>query len=196
MEEQNKQTHKVPKEMKDKVLSFIADEFVKGYSLQVIADKLEAIYNVTISKTMVYKYIEKVKAEWYEARLESIERLKAIELQRIGKLEATAWDGWERSLRKKTRKAEKKRLTSGGSGVAEGGDLTPVIALEPSESSTVETEGNGDPRFLAMVMTCIQMRCRILGVEAPVEFKGNVVTEMRRKIVVNTHQRPAPVPSN
>lgn len=85
--------------------------------------------------------------EWRESAAADINHKIALEIAKLDNVEATAWAAFEGS----------------------------------KETTTVQTEKGmtvyntaGDPRFLVIIQSCIDKRCKILGIDAPerVELSG------------------------
>ena len=75
---------------------------------------------------------------------------KAQELAKIDEVERQAWVAWERSQ--------------------EDAESTKVVETASDKRYEAQTKGQaGDPRFLDIVMKCVDRRCKILGVDAPVK---------------------------
>jgi hypothetical protein len=181
------------KHEREELLNVVADLYLQGYSYRQIADQVAANSTRTISQQTAFNYVKKLKAEWLSNRLEKIDEMKAVELVRINKLEQEYWKAWYKSISKSIKTTTKKKVKPGGaSGVDEKGDIYAIPEVLDEDNSVTEYNPNGDPRFLFGVQWCIQMRCRILGIEAPVEFKGNVVTDMKRTIKIMPRARPRP----
>lgn len=182
---------KMTAQMQIDVIDMITSLYLKGNSYRVIANKIKEELGQTISFVMVGNYVNKMLEEWKQQRVSKIDDMKTIELSRIANLENTYWQGWERSLAGSKRTSDKQkakpRRTRDVNGV-----LTETMSVEQAEKSSYTEETFGDPRFLDGIKWCIQMRCKILGVEAPIEFKGNITSTVKRTTVFNTRTRNRP----
>lgn len=58
-----------------------------------------------------------------------------------------------------------------------------------SWEATKEVDGIGDARFLGGVQWCIQKRCKLLGIEAPLNIVGDMPNDMKRNIIFNLKTR-------
>lgn len=136
----------------------VAELYLKGYDQYYIADK------VKVTQQQVSQDIKKLVKRWQESQLESIAEKQAKELEKIDKVETEAWAAWTRSL-----KPINKTISKNGFNVK-----GPV---EMTEQETQEL--TGDPRFLATIQKCIDQRCKILGIDAPikVEHKGEITVK-------------------
>jgi hypothetical protein len=94
-----------------------------------------------------------IQQDWVEASVQALDERKALELAKLDSLELEYWDAWKRS--QKDAEVE----TTKYSGAAEG-------AGKIEKQKRVEAQV-GDARFLAGVMSCIERRCQILGIDAP-----------------------------
>lgn len=134
-------------------LLFIEGLYVKGKSQREIAQELSAARDYTVSHKTVGRDIAALLSRWRETACREINELKAAELARLNRLEREAWDEWERSKLKRERTLTEKRT----------GD-------NPGERAQIVKENLlGDPRYLQAVQWCIDKRCKILGLDAPVK---------------------------
>lgn len=136
--------------------AIIADLYLKGWSYTAIADKLG------ITRDMVAYDLDKIRGEWAQSALMDFDKARAAELARVDKLEATFWDAWERSCKGKKKTIQKQYNTTNPGG---GTGSQTSAAVESQETI-------GDPRFLNGIMTCIERRCRILGLDISERTKG------------------------
>ena len=83
------------------------------------------------------------------------------ELARLNELELTYWNSWEKSC-------TEKQTTSTEQSEGDGGAKRRAALKKESR--------DGNPAFLAGVERCIERRCKILGIDAPIKIKD--VTEM------------------
>lgn len=129
----------------------IARMYLAGRIQADIADELG------ISQATVSRDLKAVQAEWKEARINDIDERKRQELAKIDNLELEYWDAWRRSCENAEIETTKAQAGRG----SEGPDRI---------EKTKRVEGQtGDPRFLTGVMTCINKRCELLGLNAPVK---------------------------
>ena len=149
--------------------ALVSELYLKGKTQAEIAEQL-GVDQSTISRDLTA-----LQKQWKDSAIRNLDEAKARELAKIDALERTYWDAWERSVGQtqiKTIKA--KGDPKGAPGQAE---------------QTIRTEDlNGDPRYLAGVMSCIERRCRLLGIDAPetrrnVDASGNDVPPIVIKVV-------------
>lgn len=131
----------------------ITDYYLKGYSYREIAQNVSATVGngYSISHVTVANEINALIDEWRENSISDIERRKAIELEKLHKLEYTYWQAWHKSTQDhKTQTRMVRQARTKTTEVTE----TDVISM-------------GNPAYLAGIERCIQTRCKILGVNAP-----------------------------
>jgi hypothetical protein len=109
-----------------------------------------------LSRQQVGYDLAAIREEWLQSSLVNFGARKAEELARIDRLEREFWGAWEAS------KKEKETTTS--EQVNKGGD-------EQIKAAIRKEERTGDPRYLAGVERCIERRCKILGMDAPIETR-------------------------
>lgn len=118
-------------------------------SLRDIADA------VGVSKSQAHKDLAEVRRRWRESSIRDFDAAKERELEAIDRVEMAAWEGWERSLEDAVKLVEEDK---------QAGEY-------PGKTNRMETQGqSGDARFLNTVMSCIERRCKIFGVDAPTEL--------------------------
>jgi hypothetical protein len=131
-------------------------------------------------RDIIRKYITEATEEWKASKQDMVENHKAIELEKINRLEATYWDAWARSCEVQTKTTRVKNKNA-----KEGGRLA-LAQVRDDERQTM-----GDPRFLTGIQWCTEMRCKILGIEIPqtalqmntVNQQINNTTVINRKVV-------------
>jgi hypothetical protein len=105
-------------------------------------------------RDIIRKYITEATEEWKASKAEMLENHKAIELEKINRLEATYWDAWARSCEVQTTKTKIKKKGDG--------ERMALAQIRDDEKPAI-----GDPRFLTGIQWCTEMRCKILGIEVP-----------------------------
>ena len=139
--------------------SEVARLYLAGVDQVAIAERL-AVDQSTVSRDLAA-----LRKEWSASATADIGDHIAEALARLDALERAAWQAWERSGGKRQTVREKK----GGPGT---GKDTPVEVTTTTEVLT------GDPRYLERVHSCIERRCRLLGLDKPtgvdITSKGEV----------------------
>jgi hypothetical protein len=102
----------------------------------------------------VHKFVKEATEEWKANKQDMVDNHKAIELEKINRLEATYWDAWARSCEVLTKKTKIKKKGEG--------ERMALSQVRDDEKQTI-----GDPRFLSGIQWCTEMRCKILGIEVP-----------------------------
>ena len=133
-----------------------AEMYLNGATRAAIAQE------VGVSRATIQSDLAAIRVEWKESRIRDFDEAKALELAKLDNTEREAWAAWERS-----QKNAVKVKTS------QEGDFEKVEKW--SEGQT------GDPRFLQTVLTSIQRRCALLGLDAPfkhaqTDTQGNDIT--------------------
>lgn len=123
---------------------------VRGYTVVEICSELD------VTKTTGYKMIKRITDEWRRSAMASINEVKAKELAKLDHIEAAAWDGWERSK-------QSRRKQTVDSDILKLKD-SPALRT-PRKSKSVEEDRDGDPRYLDMILKCVDRRIRILGID-------------------------------
>lgn len=174
------------------LIDFTLELYLKGWSYRLIAKEIEDKYGRSLSFVTIGGYVKRLIEEWRKERVDKLDDLKTVELQRVNKLEQTYWEAWNRSLETHKRTMEKQKAAPGKS-VGEDGTIKDTMNVLHAEKTVINSENiYGDPRFLAGIQWCISMRCKILGIEAPIEFKGTMTSEIKRTTVFKTRTRQKP----
>ena len=112
-----------------------------------------------ISQQQVSYDLKAIRAAWLASAVRDFDALKAQELAKIDAVEREYWLAWERSKKDKE------------ISVQEGGEVDPQTRKPRIKKVVMRKEGQaGNPAFLAGVLTCIERRCAILGLDAPKRF--------------------------
>ena len=122
----------------------IAEWYVKGWSQYRMGQELG------ISKQSVNHQLKNLIKRWREDTALKIDDHKARELAKLNHVEKEYWEAWDKS--KEASRTAKQRTDARG-----------------ETKEIIQTEEVGDPRYLQGVMGCIDRRCKILGVDAPVK---------------------------
>lgn len=141
----------------------VAELCLKGHRTQrAIMAAYKASYGEPIGRGTVSRDLAAVREWWRQSAVEYIGQAIAEEIAKIDKVERSAWDAWERSIRNhEIRKASKLAKPA----VDEYGDEFDKVR---SKRLTIQTDDEiGDPRYLAIVERCIERRCKLLGLDAP-----------------------------
>jgi len=130
----------------------IAELYLQGKYQHEIAEELK------MSQATVSSDLRKMQAEWLQSALVNIDEVKAKELAKIDQLERTYWEAWQKSC--------------------EDAETTTATMQGDKTSSQLRKEKSmGDPRFLAGVERCIEKRCRIMGIDAPIKVDATTKGE-------------------
>ena len=114
---------------------------------------------IGLSQPHVSRALKTLHKQWLEDAATTIEKAKARELAKIDDLERTYYEAWERS-RENAESITKKQVGAG-----------PLARKEKSQTSKAQV---GNARFLVGVQWCIDRRCKILGIDAPVKSEAEL----------------------
>ncbi|GAB3783344.1 hypothetical protein GCM10028818_41170 [Spirosoma horti] len=147
-----------------------------------------------VTQGQVSQDLVAIRAEWQESTIFDFNEAKIQELVKIDHLESTLWDAWHDSKQPLKKKSTKMR-----------GEVNETTDKKAQKAKNLETtdyteERLGDPRYLIGVDRCIERRCRILGLEAPLKIAqtdtdGVNIKAARTIYIVDTtdgHKVPAP----
>ena len=129
----------------------IADLYLKGYTQEDISIK------VGCSRPQVSNDLRKLHAIWLAESINDIEKLKMKELAKLDKLEQTYWEAWDKTITDFQQKSVKAKGKKGSE------------KPEYQEQSVKDMISMGNPLYLSGIERCIELRCKILGVNAPIK---------------------------
>ena len=128
---------------RERDLERITSLYLTGKTQQAIADE------IGVSREQIKYDLLTIKRRWRESTLIDINEAKHRELDRLDELERTYWDAWIKSCGERTKTRQEKT----GIGIGK---------------ASVEKENLlGNPAYLAGVQSCIEQRCKIIGLYAP-----------------------------
>ena len=114
----------------------------------------EMAVRVGLTRRTVQAELVAIRDDWKGRTQIDFESAIAQQLDRVDLVEKYAFEGWERSLTRKTVETKQAVRTVNGQ----------------VDRATVRAEtGDGNPVYLARLSWCIEQRCRILGLEKPRE---------------------------
>lgn len=154
---------------------FIAELYVRGVTQHSIAAELSKRHPFPLSRSLVAKEIGIIQDEWCKRADEAISRVKARQLATIDAVERTAWERFDASCKPGER--TQKERESGESAPDEQGKKTATGSK--SKARVVTENRDGDPRWLDLVLKCVERRCRILGLDAPTRGVIDVDAEVK-----------------
>lgn len=124
----------------------VAQLYVQGIPQYQIAEQC-AVHPGQVSRDLTA-----IRAEWLQSSLLNYDARKAQELARIDQLETEAWAAWERSKQPKEKRRVKTTKGLGRSGEGKRDD-----------AERTEEARDGNPKFLAEVRACVELRGKIVG---------------------------------
>lgn len=127
-------------------LQKIAALFCQGVYQSEIAARLG------VAPSQITYDLRILMARWAKASTEKIDAFKASELERINHLERTYWQAWLDSCEAGVKVSKEKR-----------------VGAEVVTNRQEVDKPAGNPTFLAGVQWCIDRRCKLMGLDAPVK---------------------------
>ncbi len=145
-----KPTHKAQKRsiiQREQDLSTIAKMYLTG------STQAEIGLHLGVTQQQISQDVKEIQKRWLDSSLRDFDELRAEQLAKIDRLETNYWAAWERSCRDRKRQRR--------------GEKTGDTNVEHTEFTSEGRDGN--PAFLAGVDKCIERRCKLLGLDAPVK---------------------------
>jgi len=137
----------------------ISELYLQGW-LQV-----DIAAEVGVSQPTVSNDLKAIQKEWVKSTLIDFNEAKAQELAKVDNLERIYHAAWQRSCEDAETATQKQK----GSVTKRKDEDGKFIAEQPAEVSKTRKGQAGDPRFLVGIQWCIDKRCKIKGIEAPVK---------------------------
>lgn len=148
-----------------KVINDVIELYLKGLSGQNIQNHIKETQGFTVAQKKVSAIINKEIAVWIKQKKELVENLKAHELAKVNRLEFEYWTAWQKSCGNTVSKTTEKTAKPVDKQVG-----MEVAAKKPkfdiSKISELKKNNAGDPRFLDGIQWCVEMRCKLLGLDA------------------------------
>lgn len=137
----------------------VSEYYLKGWTQTKIADE------IGVTQAIISKTLQICREEWKKIAAMNIDEHKAQELARIDALEQEYWAGWEKSKQD----AEKRSSKMIGQEVDDGDGDEAISPKRLERTVTIENK-SGDTKYLDGVQWCINKRCEILGINAPMKI--------------------------
>jgi len=131
---------------REQLMLKLAEFYMEGKPAGFVCEVLN------ISANTYGKYLKKIKKAWQERYTDAFNERVNLELARIDRTEAEAWTGWRNSCQKWSKVTNKEVNTERG-------------FTNSSEESYIDKR-DGNPNFLNIVLKCVEMRLKIMGVNA------------------------------
>jgi len=129
--------------------------------------QVEIAEEIGITQQQVGYDLRIIQKRWIKETILNLDQHRIKELGKIDQLEREAWDAWEKSKDESNVKITyAKGLTQDKEGKLTSSSLDKTNKVE---------DGNGNPKYLEIVLKCIERRCKMLGIDAPakVEHSGD-----------------------
>jgi len=136
----------------------IADRYVKGETQGQIAEAMGLNFR-TISHIL-----KTIRTAWEKEAVLDMDKAKGKELAKLNKLELEYWGAWERSKTQKEKTLSRRKI-SGKTKKSEND-----TNKEQTESAISKEQRDGNPAFLQGILNCIDRRCKLLGLDAPLRL--------------------------
>jgi predicted transcriptional regulator len=139
------------KEQREADFTRLRDMYVRGWTQVRIGQELG------ISHAAVSNDLKELHRRWREETTLALDDYKRKELAKLDELEREYWQAWERSQSAQETKRQRKKTGDDGA---------------ESLQEMVSRAQCGDAQYLAGIIKCIEKRCKLLGLDAPVKTEG------------------------
>lgn len=147
-------------------IDIISGLYKRGYSFREIRSEVMKRLDLdTYSLETVHKDITRMLDEWREQRIDRIDQVVQLELQRNDDIIKEAWQAWDKSKTDYERKSAKQQgLPTRTDDNTEGGISTTKI--EQSKELVIRY---GDPRYLDLILKVQERNAKLLGYDSPIK---------------------------
>lgn len=126
----------------------VSELYLQGLSQSKIGKE------VGVTQQQVSNDLKVLVKQWQENNFEHINAVKAKELDKLNLIEKEAWQAFYNSVGEKRKAITKNGTNSRGSF---------------EETSEQLEDLTGDPRYMQIILSCIERRCKILGIDAAIK---------------------------
>lgn len=163
------QTYESRRKQKEARLVIVAELYSKGKSFREIRTEVIRRLNLeTYSLKTVHGDIETLLKEWRSERLENTDQAVTLFLERNRQHYEEARDEWDRSRKDRFRTDTKRKGVPIGKKGEKGGTDNPAdIITIMREEKKIQELGEGDPRYMELMLKCEEQRAKLLGLYAP-----------------------------
>jgi hypothetical protein len=134
-----------------------------------------------VDKAQISRDFTHIRKLWRQTYVEDWNAAKDEELARIAEIEQKAWLAWERSCKD----VETMEVT----GTSQGGKSIPDKVRKITKGQS------GEPRFLAIILQCVEQRRLLLGLDAPKKIAHTTAGQPFYKAYLFEPEHP-PQPEN
>lgn len=138
--------------------------WIQGYSQADIAT------HFGLTQPTISNHLRRVRDEWRADRVGDMDELKALEMARIDAVQREAWDAWRLSLepveREVVNKAGRKNPPAKTKAKRDSAD-DDRVSVTAIDITTYRQRGMGNPKYLDIILKCIEQRSRLLGLTQP-----------------------------
>ena len=147
-------------------IEIISGLYKRGYSFREIrSEVMKRLDLETYSLETVHKDITRMLDEWREHRIDRIDQVVQLELQRNDDIIKEAWQAWDKSKTDYERKSAKQQgLPKRSDENSDGGISTTKI--EQSKELVIRY---GDPRYLDLILKVQERNAKLLGYDSPIK---------------------------
>jgi len=150
--------------------------YLQGWVQVRIAEHINKIRNYDITQQTVSRDLKTIQERWFASSLRNFDEAKAQEIAKVDHLELVAWEAYQSSIKPIIKQKISKKVDG-----------------QTTEATQEAYRGYGDVRFLEMVYKCIDRRCKLLGLDAPVRQDvditsgGNTLGESLERLIAKSY---------
>jgi predicted transcriptional regulator len=161
--------HKRSQSQISKDTRLISSLYLRGYTQHEISER------INLSQPVISRTLKSLQEQWRNSDLIDINEAKQKELAKIDHLELEYYEAWERSCQNTESNTSKVVKTAGGKGKP---------GTDRQEATQSVKTHLGDPRYLQGVERCIDKRCKILGLDAPIKLDQSIASTTDHKLEI------------
>jgi len=136
-----------------------------------IVKELGVRWGIKASRGLVQKDIRVIREEWRQIRVADADVFLGREIAKLDRVEAEAWKAWHDSRQRHITDKEK--------------NIEHSMQGDGKEKEKITKDSTGDPRYLDIVQSCIDKRCKLLGIAIPEGSSNvNVLVQQQKTTVI------------
>lgn len=168
-------------EQRERDLVSIAEWYCKGEAQALIAVKLQ------LSQQQISYDLVEIRKRWRASALVNYDEAMGKELARLDMVESQAWNAWDASKRTVRKTRTKTMPVIQAESAGDDGPFTAQL-VQTAEFTEMLEESVGDPRYLAVILQCIEKRGNILGLNNPKKQAGDLLGENAKEHIIRLEQ--------
>lgn len=152
-------TKKITETQWAKYMQKVAELYKQGHSVRVIASKIRGI-----EKSTVQKMLKQLEKEWMKEAEEDFAKFRAFLLAKLRMVQVNAWKMFAKSCRNYKEDSETRNYSMQKVEGLPGEDKGKELLLNSTSEHVQASVVHGNPKYLSIILDCIEKEAKLLGV--------------------------------